>query len=111
MELTNGQYCKYQDFERINKMAIVVGYGIAFIGAFVANMLSVGKSKKRKYKVWGIALMVPISPALSFALGLTYAIIEKNGWAALSMIYIFPIIFIIGLVMLLVGIFKKEETK
>ncbi|MGP4108828.1 hypothetical protein [Virgibacillus sp. L01] len=92
-------------------MAIVIGYGIAFIGVLVAYQLSVGKPKNKKYKVSGIALMVPISPALSFAIGLTYAVIVESGWAALIMWYIFPFIFIIGLVMLLVGIFKKEETE
>ncbi|WP_245728969.1 hypothetical protein [Thalassobacillus cyri] len=97
--------------ERIYKMAIAIGYVIAFIGALVAFLLSVDKPKNNKYKVWGIALMVPISPALAFAIGLTYAFIVENAWAGLIMWYIFPFIFIIGLVMLMVGIFKKEETK
>jgi hypothetical protein len=39
------------------KMAFVVGYGIALIGALVAHQLSKGKEKKRKYIVWGITLM------------------------------------------------------
>lgn len=91
-------------------MAIVIGYGIAFLGVVIAYLLSVGKSKKGKYKVWGIALMVPISPSISFAIGLTYAVMMENGWAAMIMWIIFPILFIIGLVMLLVGFFKKEES-
>lgn len=73
--------------------------------------LSEDKSEKRKYKVWDIALMLPISPALAFSLGLTYAVLTKSGWSALIMWFIFPVIFIIGLVMLLVGIFKKSEAK
>lgn len=92
-------------------MAIVIGYGIAFIGAVTAFLLSVDRPKNNKYKIWGLALMVPISPALAFAIGRTYALIVENGWAALIMWYIFPVIFIIGLVLLLVGIFKKEETE
>ncbi|MBM7553966.1 hypothetical protein [Thalassobacillus pellis] len=92
-------------------MAIIVGYVIAFIGALAAYQLSKGTPKKRKYKVWGIALMVPISPALAFAIGSNYAFIVKNGWATLIMWYIFPVIFIIGFVMLMVGILMKEETK
>lgn len=54
--------------------------------------------------------MLAISPFLSFAIGRTYAVIEKDAWAALIIVYIFPVIFVIGLVMLLVSIFKKEET-
>ncbi|VDG98646.1 Uncharacterised protein [Lysinibacillus sphaericus] len=91
-------------------MPFLIGYGIAFLGAFMAYYLSKEKSKKRKYIVWGIALMLAISPFLSFAIGLTYAVIVGNGWAGLIMFYICPVIFLIGLVMLLVGIFKKEET-
>ncbi|UFT99629.1 hypothetical protein KO561_01235 [Radiobacillus kanasensis] len=91
-------------------MAFAVGYGIALIGALVAYQLSAGKSNKRKYMVWGVALMLAISPFLSFAIGLTYASIVENGWAIPGTILIlFPIIFIIGLIMLLIGIFKKKE--
>lgn len=90
--------------------AIGIGYSIALISVLIAYGLSEGKSKKRKYKVWGIALMLPISPALAFSIGLTYSAIIGNSWAGLIMFYICPIIFIIGLIMLMVGIFKKEET-
>lgn len=92
-------------------MAIVIGYVIAFLGILYAFIISEDKPKNKKYKVWGIALMVPISPALSFSVGLTYAFIVKNGWAGMLMFLIFPLIFIIGLILLLVGIFKKEDTK
>lgn len=92
-------------------MAFFVGYGIAFVGALVAYQLSKGKTIKRKYIVWGITLMLIISPFLSFAIGLTYGFIIENGWAIAGTIMIlFPIGFIIGIIMLLVGIFKKEET-
>ena len=42
---------------------------------------------------------------------LTYAMIVKNGWTALIMWYLFPLIFIIGLIVLMVGIFKKKEKE
>ncbi|MEK3934583.1 hypothetical protein MKY41_04620 [Sporosarcina sp. FSL W7-1349] len=92
-------------------MAIGIGYLIASIGAVLAYLLSKGKTKRRKYIAWGIALMLPISPALAFSLGLTYAVSVGDGWSALIMVYIFPILFLIGLVMLLVGIFTKEDAK
>ncbi|SFL58972.1 hypothetical protein SAMN04487943_102348 [Gracilibacillus orientalis] len=92
-------------------MAFVVGYGIAIFGALVAYILSENKSKKRKYIVWGITLMVAISPFLSFAIGLTFAFVSENGWVIPgTIIILFPIGFIIGLTMLLVGIFKKKRT-
>ena len=46
-------------------MAISVGYVISRLGALIAYQLSSDKSNKTKFKVWGIALMVLISPALS----------------------------------------------
>lgn len=90
-------------------MAIAIGYIIACIGAFVAYWFSTGESRKTKLKIWGIALMLPISPALAFSIGLSYAISVENGWAGLIMWFIFPFIFFIGLTLLLVGIFKKEK--
>ncbi len=101
---------RYQK-ERNGRMPFVVGYGIAIIGALIAYQLSKGKTKKRQYIVWGITLMLAISPFLSFAIGLTYAAITENGWAALIMWYIFPVIFVIGLIVLLIGIFKKKEHR
>lgn len=90
-------------------MAIAIGFIIAGIGAFVAYWFSTGESRKSKFKIWGIALMLPISPAFAFSIGLSYAISVENAWAGLIMWLIFPIIFLIGLTLLLVGIFKKEK--
>jgi cytochrome bd-type quinol oxidase subunit 2 len=92
-------------------LAIFVALAIAILGSALAYHFSEGKSKKRKYIIWGITTMVAIAPFLSFSIGLTYAMIVKNGWAALIMWYLFPLIFIIGLIMLMVGIFKKKETE
>ena len=90
-------------------MAIFVGFAIAAAGALAAYFLSIGKTRKRKYIVWGIVTMIAIAPFLSFSIGLSYAIMEENGWAALIMFYLFPIIFVVGLILMIVGIFKKLE--
>jgi len=90
-------------------MAIAIGYLIACIGAFVAYWFSAGESRQTKFKIWGIALMVPISPALAFSLWLSYAFSVQNAWAGLVMWFIFPAVFLLGLTLLLVGMFKKEK--
>ena len=90
-------------------MAIAIGYLIATLGAFVAYWFSTGEARNTKLKIWGIALMIPISPALAFSIGLSHAISVQNGWAALIMWFIFPVIFLSGLALLLVGLFKKEK--
>jgi len=89
-------------------MAIFVGILIAIVGAYLAFLLSTGKSKKRKYIVWGIILMLLISPSISFAMGLSFTVITKSGWSALVMLYIFPIIFLVGLILFFVGLFEKK---
>ncbi len=91
-------------------MAIFVGILIAIVGAYVAFLLSTGKSKKRKYIVWGIILMLLISPSISFAMGLSFAVITKSGWSALVMLYIFPIMFLAGLIVFFIGLFEKKTV-
>lgn len=86
------------------------GYMITLISLSIAVLLSLGKSKKVKYRIWGVILMIPISLPLAYSMGLTYAILEENPWATMILLFIFPVIFIIGLVLLLVGIFKKSEV-
>ncbi|MEH7333077.1 hypothetical protein V7161_10595 [Neobacillus drentensis] len=91
--------------------AIMVALAIAILGSVVAWQFSKGKSKKRKYIICGITIMVAIAPFLSFSIGLTYAFIVRNGWAGLIMWILFPIIFILGLIVLLVGVFKEKGTE
>lgn len=55
--------------------------------------------------------MIAIAPFLSFSIGLTYAFIVRNGWAGLIMWVLFPIFFILGLIVLLVGVFKEKGTE
>ncbi|PGS56463.1 hypothetical protein [Bacillus sp. AFS041924] len=91
-------------------MAIFIAILIAFFGAVLAHIFTKGQSKKRKYIIWGIANMVAIGPFLSFAIGITYAIIEGNGWAAMLMWVLYPFIFLIGLIQLIIGIFMKNSA-
>ena len=88
--------------------AIFFAISIVLVGLAVALFFSNGKTKKRKYIIWGITLMVAIAPFLSFSISLTYALIVVNGWGSLIMWYLFPIIFIIGLTLLLIGIKEKS---
>ena len=90
--------------------AIFFAISIILAGLAAALFYSNEKTKKRKYIIWGITLMVVVAPFLSFLIGLTYAFIVKNGSAGLVMWYIFPLIFIIGLVLLLIGVLKKENS-
>lgn len=102
MEFLNSAFTEFM-------IVLLPGYIITLLSAVIAYLLSREKPLKRKYIVWGSLLMVPISPAIAFSVGRTYAMITQNIWAAAIMLYIFPIIFIIGLIMLLIGVLKKKE--
>lgn len=90
---------------------LYLGYFITLLTVGIVYLLSMQKSNKIKYRVWGIAIMVPISLPLAYSIGITYAYIEGNPWATSILIVVFPVIFIIGLIILLIGIFKKDELR
>lgn len=89
---------------------LYLGYFITLISLPIAYIFSMSRSKKSKFKIWGIFLMVPISLPLAYSIGLTYSLIVRNPWATMLMFYIFPLIFIAGLILLCVGVFKKNEV-
>ena len=91
-----------------NAVAII----ILTVALAIAYQLSKSKSKKRKYIVWGITTMLAIAPLFSWLISITYASIEGSGWAGVAMMGIMlPILFLVGLVILLVGVFRKKETE
>ncbi|WP_053218340.1 hypothetical protein [Virgibacillus senegalensis] len=90
-------------------MAIFISFIIALLAAAIAYQFSGGKPKKKKYKIWGFTIILVISPSLAFGMGLTFAVLVKSGWAAMIMFYLFPLFFLVGLILLLTGIFKKKE--
>ena len=90
---------------------LYLGYLITFLTISIASLLSIGKSKKAKYKIWGIAIMLPIALPLAYSIGITYSLIVGSPWATMLLLYAFPIIFIIGIIILLVGIFNKDQAK
>lgn len=91
-------------------MAIAISLAILIFGPIAAFRLTKGNSDKRKYIVWGITAMVAIAPFLSFLIGITYGSIVGSGWAAGgTMVILFSIIFLVGLIIMLIGIFKKSE--
>lgn len=76
------------------------------IGLTLAIVSSIGKSRKVKYIVWGLVTALVIAPSVSIMIGHLYAGYEAEGFAGVAMIMImFPLIFLIGIVILLIGIF------
>ncbi|WP_285396376.1 hypothetical protein [Lysinibacillus sp. fls2-241-R2A-57] len=86
---------------------VVLGLALALGVAF---MISLGKSNKKKYIIWGITMMLVIAPLFSWGVSTLYGVYEGEGFASVAlMMVMFPLLFLIGLVLLLIGIFKKGK--
>lgn len=92
-------------------MAFVIALLIVLVGLIAGFQLTVGRSEKGNYIVWGIITMIAFAPFLSFVIGVMYGIVVKNSWATSIMMLLAPIIFVIGLIILLLGIYKNDKEK
>jgi hypothetical protein len=93
-----------------DEMAIGVALTVLVVGLMFASGLSQGKSAKRKYIVWGTTTILIIAPFFSWVVSILFAISQEEGFAGVAlMMLLFPFFFLIGLVTLLIGIFKKES--
>ena len=91
-------------------MAIIIPF-VVLVACFIyVKKLSKGKTDKRKYIVWGTTIAFIIAPLVSWIISSLYGIGEESGFAVIAlMAVIFPPLFLIGIVVLLIGLFKKES--
>lgn len=89
---------------------ISLGYFITLLSIPLGYLLGKGRSRKTQFIIWGIAILIPISSPLSYSIGFSYAVYSGNGFAALLMLYVFPIFSFIGTILLLIGIFKRRSN-
>ncbi|GAB0170638.1 hypothetical protein LSPCS325_40750 [Lysinibacillus sp. CTST325] len=92
-------------------MAFVIALLIVLVGLIAGFQLTEGRSEKGNYIVWGIITMIAFAPFLSFVIGVMYGIVVKNSWATSIMMFLSPLIFVIGLIILLLGIYKNDKGK
>ncbi|MFT9820623.1 hypothetical protein [Lysinibacillus sp. NPDC056185] len=92
-------------------MAFVIALLIVLVGLIAGFQLTEGRSEKGNYIVWGIITMIAFAPFLSFVIGVMYGIVVKNSWATSIMMFLSPLIFVIGLIILLLGIYKNDGGK
>ncbi|WP_260858038.1 hypothetical protein [Bacillus sp. FJAT-22090] len=89
--------------------AIVLASLIIFGGVFLGFILTLKKSIKRKLIIWGLITIFIFTPFFGWIISITIGIIEGDGFAAVGMMMLlFPAFFIIGIVLLIVGFFRKE---
>lgn len=93
-------------------MAIGVALIVLLVALCLAFLLSVGKSRKIKYIIWGITTMGVIAPLFTWLISMLYADIEGSGWTAVALMMVFfPIIFFTGLVSFLAGVIYKNSSE
>lgn len=92
-------------------MEFLAASGILLVSLLIAYQFGKGYSLKGKYIIWGVTTMFVICPLFSWLVSMGYAHYERNGWAAVAMLAIlYPSAFITGLVLLLIGIFRKKDA-
>ncbi len=78
---------------------------IPLIGVYLGFILTLRKSNKQKYIVWGLLTAFLFAPFLGWSISLTIS----DGFGALGIaLILFPGIFLLGIILLLIGIFKKK---
>lgn len=94
---------------------IVIPLLILMIGITSSYFSSRQKTEKRKRIVWGITVMLIIAPSFSWLIsGLyaTFGTVENTGWAVVIYpMLLFPIIFSLGIMILVKGIFMTNSKK
>ncbi|MBM6619555.1 hypothetical protein [Bacillus suaedaesalsae] len=89
-------------------MEFLVILALLLIGSTI-TLFSINLSRNRKMMMWGILTMFLIGPILSWTLSLIYADLEGDGFAGVALLMLLlPIIFVIGLIILITGFVKKE---
>lgn len=93
-------------------MAIGIAILVLIVVLAMGFVLTTNQSSKRKLIVWGLVLMFGISPFFSWLIGIGYGVYVGAGFAGAGlMIILFGVIFLIGFITLLVGLFKKGSHK
>lgn len=68
------------------------------------------KSQRKRLIIWGSITMFLIAPILSWLIGIIYGVSVGSGFAAGGlMVILFPIIFVVGVVMLIKGFMKPKH--
>lgn len=80
------------------------------IGIIIAIWLSINKSKGSKYLIWGITTILIFAPVLSWLISRLYGLSKGSGFAMMAVfVILFPIMSVIGMLLCLVGLKKRES--
>ncbi|HWL13707.1 MAG TPA: hypothetical protein VNQ57_12005 [Ureibacillus sp.] len=91
-------------------LASIVSSIILVAALALAVYFTLGKSKKRKFLVWGLTTTVAIAPFFTWLASMSFAILAGDGFAGVALMMImFPVLFGLGIILLLIGAFMKTK--
>ncbi|RUL50807.1 hypothetical protein [Lysinibacillus antri] len=83
---------------------------ILVLAIVLAISLSRNQHLKKKFIIWGTAIIVFIAPSLAWTLGILFGMNEGDGFIGMTiMIYGFVFLEVVGFIILYFGIFKREN--
>ncbi|MBM7702990.1 hypothetical protein [Metabacillus iocasae] len=92
-------------------MAFIIAIGVPLLFAIVSYLFTKEKSTKIKWITWGLVTMFVFTPFISWLIAIPFGILQKDGFVAIGlMMLLLPLFFLIGLIVLLIGIFKKKDV-
>ncbi len=93
---------------RSGEIAIFTASCLLLLGVGLTAFFTRHAKLKTKWLAWGVVTMLVITPLLSWLLSFIYGIYEGDGFAAIGMLMLLlPLFFLVGLIVLIVGLFKK----
>lgn len=83
---------------------------ILVLAIVLAGYMGRSKPTKKKFVIWGIAIIIAIAPLVSWIAGIIFGMDEGDGFVGFTvMIYGFVLLEVIGFVLLYLGIFKRMK--
>lgn len=83
---------------------------ILILAIVLAGYISRNKPTKKKFVIWGIAVIVVIAPLASWIAGILFGMDDGDGFVGFSvMIYGFVLLEVVGFVLVYLGIFKRMK--
>lgn len=93
---------------RSGEIAIFTASCFLLLGVGLTAFFTRHAKLKTKWIVWGAVTMVVIAPLLSWLLSFIFGIFEGDGFAGIGMLMLLlPLFFLVGLVIFVVGLFRK----
>lgn len=91
--------------------SIVIAITLVVVVSFLLWRKTKRESKKAKTILWGVATIFVIAPLVSWLIGMFTGILYGDGFAGMGMTMLtFPVLFLIGVGLVIRGVFMKIEV-